>query len=115
MAPIEPGEGSILVHPGALRKWAARAKDAAKDLEHTPTMTTAAGSRVGAGPCALRAVGASAVLCTRWSAVLDQLHVAVDGYGGKLRAAATAYEANDFAAMDVFGAPQPVPNTRTDR
>src|SRR5438270_850532 len=116
MAPIEPNAGgSVTVHPAVLRTWAGRAHDVAKDLERLPALTNAAGDEVSLGPCTLKSVSATVKLCRAWAARLDELHRAVDGYGGKLRTAAVAYEANDFAALDVFRRAAAISGTRAER
>lgn len=116
MAPIEPyAGGSVTVRPAVLRTWAGRAHDVAKDLEHLPALTNSAGDDVSLGPCTLKSVSATVTLCRAWAARLDELHLALDTYGSKLRTAAVAYETNDFAALDVFRRAAAISGTRTER
>lgn len=116
MAPIEPyAGGSVTVHPAVLRTWAVRAHDVAKDLELLSALTNAAGDDVSLGPCSLRSVSATVTLCRAWAARLEELHLTLDGYSGKLRTAAVSYETNDFTALDVFRRAAAISSTRAER
>ena len=116
MAPIEPYAGGLVtVRPAVLRTWAVRAHDVAKDLERLPALANAASDDVSLGPCPLKSVSATVTLCRAWAVRLNELHLALDGYGGKLRTAAVAYEANDFAALDVFRRAAAISSTRAER
>jgi len=103
-----PTAKPAVVHPAALRQWAASADEVGRAAGSAARLVGRAGEEIRAESGWL-AVKAAAAACVAWSALIRRLDASVTGFGTKLVSAAAAYERNDAVSANLFAPSRTTP------
>jgi excreted virulence factor EspC (type VII ESX diderm) len=106
--PHPPTRKPTVVHPAALRQWAAYADEVRRAAGSAARLVARAGEEVPSRS-GWSAVQAAAATCAAWAEMIRRLDTSVDGFGAKLVAAAAAYERNDGVSANLFAPARSTP------